>query len=247
MDHCQSQSVFITNEEQHLLETNNVNFAEVTSTFEYNSLDIGAISSSQSKQTLHIADDEATTSNHYQRKILERENNTKKTIEYFNVGLATAISISLHKLLEGFLVLTISTFYPSDSHFSFILFVALAVHNFAEGVAISVPIYMASKNMWKTFLVSLLLGGLSQPLGGLLGYLAIILGNWKTTGIMDDIFGITLSIICGMMLWIVFDGMLPIAQENRGIYSKRILSTGLFSGVAVMILTETLIIIATKE
>ncbi|KAJ3377246.1 hypothetical protein HDU92_008508 [Lobulomyces angularis] len=243
--HCHAP---LTEEEQNLLQNNveNDHTVEVYGTFKDNSLDINTPPNYVGAVNYDDVESSATSDMECTNLKKSLDNEKDKNKEFFNVGLTTAISISLHKLPEGFLLFTTTTLYPSNSHLTFILFVALALHNLAEGVAIAVPMYLATKNMWKTFIVTLILGGLSQPLGGLIGYFLVIIGKWSATEQMNDIFGPTFSVVCGMMLWIVFDGMLPIAYESKGVCSKRILTFGLFSGVAIMILVEALITLATE-
>jgi zinc transporter, ZIP family len=85
----------------------------------------------------------------------------------FTIGLQTALAISVHKIPEGFL--TFATTHH-DTRVGFNVFVALAVHNFAEGFSIAFPLYLAFKKRWLALLIGATLGGLSQPLGGLIAW-----------------------------------------------------------------------------
>lgn len=85
----------------------------------------------------------------------------------FTIGMQTALAISVHKIPEGFL--TFATTHH-DVRVGFNVFVALAVHNFAEGFSIAFPLYLALKKRWLALSIAATLGGLSQPLGGLIAW-----------------------------------------------------------------------------
>ncbi|XBW37259.1 hypothetical protein QEN19_002842 [Hanseniaspora menglaensis] len=97
----------------------------------------------------------------------------------FSIGLQTCIALSLHKLPEG-LILYFSNVDNKDiiegKHSSFSktggssIFIALAIHNFVEGFAMCLPIYSAFASKFKAVVLISLLGGMTQPLGALLGY-----------------------------------------------------------------------------
>jgi len=50
---------------------------------------------------------------------------------------------------------------------------AIAIHNFPEGIAVSVPIYFATDDRKKAFLYSFL-SGLSEPVGAIVGYFILM-------------------------------------------------------------------------
>jgi ZIP family zinc transporter len=84
------------------------------------------------------------------------------TNAFLSIGLQTVIAIALHKFPEGFI--TYATNHASPS-LGFNVFMALFVHNIAEGFAMALPLYMALGSRLKAIFWSSLLGGLSQPLG----------------------------------------------------------------------------------
>lgn len=102
--------------------------------------------------------------------------------------------------------------------------IAIAIHNIPEGIAVSVPVYCATGDRRKAFKWSLL-SGLSEPLGALVGYLVLV-------SIMNDvIFGIIFACIAGIMVFISLDEILPTARE----YGEPHLSIyGMVAGMAVM-------------
>jgi len=109
--------------------------------------------------------------------------------------------------------------------------VAVAIHNIPEGIAISVPIYFATGNRKKAFWWSFL-SGLAEPLGALLAFL--FLRPFFT----DTVFGVLLGSVAGIMVFISLDELFPAAREygkgHAAIY-------GLIAGMAVMALSLLLL------
>ena len=101
---------------------------------------------------------------------------------------------------------------------------AIAIHNFPEGIAVSVPIYHATGSKGKAFRYSFL-SGLAEPVGALIGWLLLM-------PIMSDlVFGILFAGVAGIMVFISLDELLPSARE----YGEHHLSIyGLICGMAVM-------------
>ena len=101
---------------------------------------------------------------------------------------------------------------------------AIALHNIPEGIAVSVPVYHATGSRLKAFTYSFL-SGLSEPLGALLGWLAL------RPVLNDTISGLLFAGVAGIMVFISFDELLPAARE----YGEHHLSLyGLISGMVVM-------------
>lgn len=84
------------------------------------------------------------------------------TNAFLSIGLQSVIAIAVHKFPEGFI--TYATNHASPS-LGFNVFMALFVHNIAEGFSMALPLYMAVGSRWKAMLWSSMLGGFSQPLG----------------------------------------------------------------------------------
>ncbi len=101
---------------------------------------------------------------------------------------------------------------------------AVAIHNIPEGISVSVPIYCATGSKKKAFRFSFL-SGLSEPLGAIIGYLILM------PFLNDAVFGILLGFIAGIMIFISLDELLPLARK----YDEAHLSMyGLVLGMAVM-------------
>ena len=102
----------------------------------------------------------------------------------------------------------------------------LAIHNFPEGISVSVPIYYATGNRKRAFWLSFL-SGLAEPVGAVIGYLIL------APFLNDHVFGVIFGMIAGIMVFISLDELLPAAEEygkhHHTIY-------GLVAGMAVMAL-----------
>ncbi len=102
--------------------------------------------------------------------------------------------------------------------------IAIAIHNIPEGIAVSVPIFYATNNRKKAFFYSFL-SGLSEPLGALIGFLILF------SFMNDAMFGIVFAMVAGIMVFISLDELLPTARE----YGEHHLSIyGLIGGMIVM-------------
>jgi len=102
--------------------------------------------------------------------------------------------------------------------------VAIALHNIPEGIAVSVPIYYATGSRRRAFVYSFL-SGLTEPLAAILGYLILM------PFLSEQLYAALNGIIAGIMVLISLDELLPAA--NR--YGHQKLSTGgLIAGMAVM-------------
>lgn len=84
--------------------------------------------------------------------------------------------------------------------------VAIALHNIPEGIAVSMPIYHATGNRKKAFWYSFG-SGLVEPLGAILGY--FLLAAYLTPFVM----GMLMAGVAGIMVFISLDQLLPAAQE----------------------------------
>ena len=147
------------------------------------------------------------------------KSNTSRKL--FRTGALTAIAVTIHNFPEG-----IATFISSikDPSLGIALTIAIAIHNIPEGISISVPIYCATGNKSKAFLISLL-SGLTEPLGAILGYFILM------PFLNDAVFGITFAAIAGIMVFISFHELLPSSKE----YGEEHLSLyGLIGGMAIM-------------
>lgn len=143
-------------------------------------------------------------------------------------GVLTAVGIAIHNFPEGLSVLTISL---QSISVGASVALAIAVHNIPEGIAVSIPIYYATGDRKRAFLYSVF-SGVAEPLGAAFGF--FILFPFLTQTVLST----TLAVVAGIMVFICFDELLPIARE----YGNEHLSTlGLFFGMIVMTLSLTIL------
>ncbi len=104
---------------------------------------------------------------------------------------------------------------------------AIAIHNVPEGIAVAVPVFYATGSRRKAFRLSFL-SGLSEPAGALVGYLFL------HRFFSDRVFGFIFASVAGIMVYISLDSLLPSARE----YGEHHLAIyGLIAGMAVMALS----------
>jgi ZIP family zinc transporter len=93
-----------------------------------------------------------------------------------------------------------------DPHLGVAIAVAIALHNIPEGIAVSMPIYYATGDRKKAFLYSFG-SGLVEPLGAIVGY--FLLSAYLTPFVM----GMLMAGVAGIMVFISLDQLLPAAHE----------------------------------
>ena len=160
----------------------------------------------------------------------EKVNELFKTPEQIQkikrAGLTTAIAVTIHNFPEG-----LATFYATTASLKLGLsvFLAIAIHNIPEGIAIAVPIHQATGSKRKA-LSFCLLAGLAEPLGAILGFLFLHF-------LFPEIsIGFIFAFIAGIMTYISFDTILPLAHEyDTAHYSITGVVLGmLIMGIAIM-------------
>ncbi|KAL1920127.1 uncharacterized protein VTP21DRAFT_1273 [Calcarisporiella thermophila] len=156
------------------------------------------------------------------------------------MGFQTALAISLHKFPEGLFTFLSTTSSPT---LGFSLFLPIAVHNFVEGVTIALPLYIGTGSRRTAFFYTILMGGLSQPLGALIGAVSMWwLGEKFRDGLRPIIIvmiPIIFAIVSGMMCYIAIQSMLPYAVKND--HKGKFVAYGFFSGIAIMGLISALL------
>lgn len=147
----------------------------------------------------------------------------------FRMGIFTAIAIAIHNFPEG-----LATFMAAldDPRLGIAIAVAIAIHNIPEGIAVSIPVYYATGDRRKAFLLSLS-SGIAEPVGVVVGYALL-------RPFMNELsLGIVFAGVAGIMVFISLDQLLPTARE----YGEHHLSIyGLVSGMAVMALSLLLLL-----
>ncbi len=156
---------------------------------------------------------------------------TPEHIKLMRMGLFTALAIGIHNFPEG-----LATFLAAldDPSLGIAIAVAIALHNIPEGISVSVPIFYATGNRKKAFLLSLL-SGLAEPVGAIAAY--IIIGffvGWQTSLIPQGFMAIMFSGVAGIMVYISLDELIPTSRAYGKGHDSII---GLVTGMAVMALS----------
>ncbi len=139
-------------------------------------------------------------------------------------GMFAALAIAIHNFPEGLATFTAAL---TDPALGIAIAVAIAIHNIPEGIAVSVPIFYATGDRRKAFLLSFL-SGLSEPVGALFGYLVLMPFFTPT------LFGVLFASVAGIMVFISLDELLPAAEE----YGEHHLCIyGVVAGMGVMALS----------
>ncbi len=143
-------------------------------------------------------------------------------------GVLTAMGIALHNFPEGMAVFAVSL---ESLSLGLPIAIAIAVHNIPEGIAVSVPLFYATGDKKKAFFYSFF-SGIAEPIGAVIGFLILL------PFLTPIILNLTLAFVAGVMIFISFDELLPISRD----YGNEHLSTvGLFSGMAVMMISLALL------
>ncbi|KAF9087549.1 hypothetical protein BGX23_008047 [Mortierella sp. AD031] len=135
------------------------------------------------------------------------------------IGIQTALTIAIHK-------------FPGLS-----VFMAISVHNLIEGYLIAFPLYIGLHSRGKAFALAAALGGLSQPLGAILGW--FILRKVESMGWQVSATGCIYALVAGMMSSIVVNGMWPQAVKCVGRNPTKVVQYCFFAGIAIMGICQT--------
>ncbi|MDD4188738.1 MAG: zinc transporter ZupT [Eubacteriales bacterium] len=139
-------------------------------------------------------------------------------------GMLTAIAIAVHNFPEGIATFTAAL---HDRTIGIPIAIAIALHNIPEGISVAIPVYCATGNRKKAFMWSFL-SGLSEPAGALIAFLILM------PFLNNVVFGILLTSVAGIMVYISMDELLPTAEE----YGEHHLAiAGLIAGMVLMALS----------
>ena len=94
----------------------------------------------------------------------------QKNQKLMRMGVFTALAIAIHNFPEGLATFTAAL---TDPSLGIAIAVAIAIHNIPEGIAVSVPIYYATGNKRKAFMLSFL-SGLAEPVGAIVGFFILM-------------------------------------------------------------------------
>lgn len=136
-------------------------------------------------------------------------------------GLFTAIAICVHNFPEG-----MATFFTTTQNITLGLSVgiAIAIHNIPEGIAVALPIYHVTGKKRYAMLYAAL-SGITEPIGAIAGM--FIFGLF----LPQILIGVLMSAVAGIMIYISFDTLLPLAKEYGDWHQSLI---GIISGILVI-------------
>lgn len=87
-----------------------------------------------------------------------------------------------------------------------ILAIAIAIHNIPEGLCVALPVYYATGKRWKAFCWGAL-SGISEPIAALFGWVVF------ASAVSDIVYGLMFGLVAGMMVVISFRELLPTAHR----------------------------------
>ncbi|HAU40395.1 MAG: zinc transporter ZupT, zinc transporter, ZIP family [Candidatus Peregrinibacteria bacterium GW2011_GWF2_43_17] len=128
----------------------------------------------------------------------------KCKMENRKAGIFTAIAIAVHNFPEG--ITTFSTAMVNPA-FGISIAIAVAIHNIPEGFCVALPTYCATGEKKKSILYALY-AGLAEPAGAIITY--AILYKY----INDFAMSMILAGVAGVMIYISFDELLPLAKKT---------------------------------
>lgn len=156
------------------------------------------------------------------------DKNKKKDNKLYKLGLFSCLAIMIHNFPEG-----MATFISSYEDPSLGLYITLAImlHNIPEGISIAIPIYSSTNSKLKAFKYTFL-SALAEPLGAIITFLFL------QPFINELLLGIVFAIVCGVMIYIAFNELIPNAI-NLGFQNIYLFS--ILLGIIVMSLSHIFI------
>lgn len=138
---------------------------------------------------------------------------TKKTPDYSKIKKASIFMVIAIAIHNFPEGLATFVSTTADIKLGLTIVLAIAIHNIPEGIAVALPVYQATGKKRKALLYSFL-SGIAEPIGGVCGFLLIhYLFPSLTLGFM-------FALVAGIMTYISFDTLLPLSKEyDTGHYS----------------------------
>jgi len=158
---------------------------------------------------------------HIETDLLEGQEHCDNHHRIKRAGIITAIAIAVHNFPEGLATFLVSS---QDLSLGVPVAIAIAIHNIPEGIAVALPIFHATGKKRQAIGYSFV-SGISEPIGGVLGMLClkIFLPEWAV--------GAMFSAVAGIMVYISFDTLLPMAREYG---ENHHVITGIIAGMFVI-------------
>jgi len=148
-----------------------------------------------------------------------------------HTSMVTFVGMALHNTLEG---LSVYLSALKDIKFGLPLSIVIMLHNMAEGVAVAIPIYLATRNRTKVIQLTFF-NGLFEPIG------VIVAGFLLQSVLTDILLAKLLASVAGVMLFISCHELIPMALRYAG-RTQTVLAavTGTAICLAVLSIVEAL-------
>ncbi len=101
---------------------------------------------------------------------------------------------------------------------------AIALHNIPEGISVAMPIFYATGSKKQAFIYTFW-SGITEPIGALLAFLAL------RAYINDIVLGASFALVAGIMLYISLEELLP---SSRQYGHQRLALSATFLGICIM-------------
>jgi zinc transporter, ZIP family len=138
-------------------------------------------------------------------------------------GIMITIGIAIHNLPEG---MTVALASLADLRLGVPVAIAIAIHNIPEGLACSIPLYCATSDRKKSCLLSFA-AGLAEPLGAILAVLLLY------PYLNDGTLAAASALVAGIMVFICFDELIPIANKYG---NEHLTNIGIIAGFFIMMI-----------
>jgi ZIP family zinc transporter len=159
---------------------------------------------------------------------LTTKRGNSKNARMHRAGVLIAIGITLHNLPEG---LVVSAGYAYVPTLGVVIAIAIMLHNIPEGIATAIPLSEAGMRRLKIAVLTFL-SGLSEPLGALVGAVAL---SFVGTG---SAVGFSLIFAAGVMTYITADELIPVSHEYG---YKHTVSVSLLLGIIFALMIGVII------
>ena len=147
------------------------------------------------------------------------------------------LSVTIHNIPEGLAVgvafgaLKDNGCTPQSLMSAVCVAVGIALQNFPEGAAVSVPMRREGNSRWKSFLYGQA-SGMVEPVAGILGALLV--------GVAEAVLPYALAFAAGAMILVATHELIPECQGNKQQYPY-VASMGIILGFTIMMLLDVML------